>query len=164
MKSKIFTFVIIVAGLFAYTKFFGNADQREIRNVIARFEESLEYEKPLQPFVVLKRLKTIEKLLAPGFSARSVNDETEKKVDIVSIKEGALVAARYFSFIDIFRVPAIIEVNGDFARASFHTTVSGKDTRSEEFKELIAVEMNFIHREGEWLCQSISGERLTPED
>jgi len=164
MNKKIIIIIAFIASFFVYKNYFADSDKKEIRAVISDLEQSLEYTKKLPPIAVFRRFKTVESKLAPGFSAKSIADERERKADIEKIQQGAAAAARYFSVIDIFSLPARIDVNGEKATASFHITITGRDQQGGEFKELFDMVLDLKKIEGKWLCSSLVAERLTPED
>jgi hypothetical protein len=167
MNNKIIIIVVVVViiGLVLSGGFFGDSDRKEISNIIDEMEESLEYKKRLPPLVVISRLKKIKSHLAPQFSAKSLSNDNEKVLSgINKVKSAALFASKYFSDINILKIPFSIEVNGKQASTSFNMTISGKDKQNNRFKELFDLNLKFIKIDGTWYCLSISAKSLTPDE
>jgi hypothetical protein len=165
MKKNIIIILFILMSLIVYQTYFSNTDKKDINNIIEQLHQSLEYKGVLAPLAVVSRLKTIKSHLAPEFTAKSITEDKERTLgDVKRIKDSALVASRYFSNIDITKMPFLIDVNGAKASATFSTIITGQDKQGGMFKELFDLKMAFIKRGGKWYCSSLSAERLTPDN
>ena len=168
MKNNLIFVVIVVLGFVLFRAYFWSSDKKEINNVLNEIQENLEFERTLNPLSTLGRLKKISSHLAPGFKISAFEDGRERELKVLSnvdeLKGIALAGSRHLSYLNFFRLPAIIDVTNRQASVEFHITISGQDNQSEKFKELFAIEMNLIKVDGEWKCHSIKADRLTPDD
>lgn len=162
-KTQSYIIFGLILSVFILMNLFSTSDKEEITAIINQLEESLEYKKVLPPLTVASRLNKVKKLFSPDFSAKYVGFNNVKSLNNTnSMKGSALMAARYFSRIDILKLPLSIEVNHNKASASFKITISGQDTQGVEFKELFDIAAEFKKIDGEWYYSSIIASRLTP--
>lgn len=160
MRNNMMIILVVVAGFVGYRFFFGDADKKEIRNIIEKLEENLEYQKVLQPLAVLTRIRRIKPLISEDFEARSKSG-AKRTVNLDQIKTGVMMATRKFPMIDILALPAFITVKGKTAEANFKVTIDGRDTAGETFKELFDITLEFKKIDGDWKCSGGSAERET---
>lgn len=165
MKKNIIILSAIAISLFIITKVFSNSDKEEIGALLSELENSLEYDKPLAPLAVNSRLGRLKKVFAENFDAKYVGFSSVRSLENPeAIKGKAFMAAQYFSYIDILRLPSSIDIMNDQAKVSFQVTISGEDKQGVSFKELFDIKMELSKLDEQWLCTSIIASRLTPED
>ncbi len=165
MKKEHLIIVAIILSFLSYKFFFAGSEKEEINKVITELKESVEYEFALAPLDILSRLKKINSLLDKNFAAAYESEQrSASSKNISEIKNYAAIGAKLFSSIDIMKTPSLISLSGKSASASFHITISGEDKHGTDFRELFAIEMDFLKSNGEWKCSKIFAKRQTPED